>query len=73
MLARQLSFAAVMSAWVVGSGAFLAPPAMAEAQRVIAIVNDQPVTERDISQRIAAMGPTEILWTAGRERVFLFR
>ena len=29
--------------------------------------------ERDISQRIAAMGPTEILWTAGRERVFLFR
>ena len=30
-------------------------PALAESQGVVAVVNDQPITERDISQRIALM------------------
>lgn len=40
-----------------------AAPAFAEAQGVVAVVNDKPITERDITQRIALM---KILGDAGK-------
>ncbi len=39
-------------------------PAVAETQGVIAVVNDQPITERDLTERIALL---TILGDAGRE------
>lgn len=55
MMFRQLLCAAAMAAGVAASSPALAPPAAAEAQRVIVIVNDQAITERDISQRVSIL------------------
>ncbi len=53
----------VLSALVMGS---LAVPAMAETQGVVVIVSDQPITERDITERMTLL---TVLGDAGRGKL----
>ena len=55
---------AACAAFVLVAGPLAAPPAFAEAQGVVAVVNDKPITERDITQRIALM---KLLGDAGKD------
>lgn len=46
---------AALAALLLATAQVPAQPALAEAQGVVAVVNDKPITERDITQRIALM------------------
>ena len=49
---RSILAAAIAAPLAIGAFAGIAGTARAETQGIVAVANDQPITERDISQRI---------------------